>query len=47
MSIFRRTGMHASFWLAVALVAIAAVASFKVLFLRLNVPGLTTLAGAL
>ncbi len=44
---FRRAGMHVSFWLAVALVAIAGVAIFKVVFLRWPVPGLSTVAGAL
>lgn len=39
--------MHVSFWLAVALVAVAAVAIFKVAFLRFNVPGLSTVAGAI
>jgi hypothetical protein len=39
--------VHAAFWLAVALVAVAAVAIFKVLFLRFQVPGLSTVAAAL
>lgn len=47
MSLFRRPGMHVSFWLAVALVAVASVAIFKVVFLRFQVPGLTTVAGAI
>lgn len=47
MSLFRRTGMHMTFWLAVGLVAIAAVAIFKTVFLRFTVPGLTTVAGAI
>ena len=47
MSIFRKTGMHVSFWFAVAVVAIAAVAIFKVVFIRWPVPGLSTVAGAI
>lgn len=39
--------VHVSFWLAVALVAVAAVAIFKTVFLRFNVAGLSTLAAAL
>lgn len=39
--------VHLAFWVAVGLVAVVAVALFKVLFLRINVPGLSTLAGAL
>ncbi len=36
-----------AFWLAVALVAVAAVAIFKTLFLRFQVPGLSTVAAAI
>jgi hypothetical protein len=36
-----------AFWVSVGLVAIGAVALFKVLFLRFSVPGLTTLAGSI
>ena len=39
--------VHAAFWLAVALVAVAAVAIFKVVFLRFHVPGLSTVAAAI
>lgn len=47
MALFRRGGMHFAFWLAVMLVAVAGVAIFKVIFLRVQVPGLTTVAGAI
>ena len=39
--------VHVAFWLAVALVAVASVAIFKTLLLRVQVPGLSTLAAAL
>lgn len=39
--------IHLAFWVAVALVAIAAVAVFKVVFVRWRVPGLSTVAAAL
>lgn len=39
--------VHMAFWLAVALVAVAAVAIFKTLFLRFQVPGLSTVAAAI
>jgi len=39
--------IHVAFWLAVALVAVASVAIFKVLFLRFPVPGLSTVAAAI
>lgn len=39
--------VHLAFWFAVALVAVAAVAVFKVVFTRWPVPGLSTLAGAI
>lgn len=39
--------VHLAFWLAVALVSIAAVAVFKTVFVRFNVPGLSTLAAAI
>lgn len=39
--------VHLAFWLAVALVAIAGVAIFKVVFIRWPVPGLSTVAAAI
>jgi hypothetical protein len=39
--------VHLAFWLAVALVAVAAVAIFKVVFIRFQVPGLSTVAAGL
>lgn len=39
--------VHLPFWLAVALVAVAGVAIFKTLFLKWQVPGLTTVAAAI
>jgi hypothetical protein len=39
--------VHAAFWLAVAIVAVAAVVLFKVLFVRFHVPGLSTVAAAI
>lgn len=39
--------IHLAFWLAVALVAVAAVAVFKTVFLRWPIPGLSTLAAAI
>lgn len=37
---------HLAFWLAVAFVAVAAVAIFKIVFVRWQVPGLSTVAAA-
>lgn len=39
--------VHLAFWVAVGLVAVAAVAIFKTVFLRFKVPGLSTVAGAI
>lgn len=39
--------VHLAFWVAVALVAVAAVAVFKVVFIRWPVPGLSTVAAAI
>lgn len=39
--------VHLAFWLAVALVSVASVAIFRVIFLRFSVPGLSTVAGAI
>lgn len=39
--------LHLAFWVAVALVAVAAVAIFKIVFVRWPVPGLSTVAAAI
>lgn len=39
--------VHLAFWLAVAVVAVAAVAIFKTVFVRWPVPGLSTVAAAI
>ena len=39
--------VHLAVWLAVALVAVAAVAIFKTVFLRWRVSGLSTVAAAI
>lgn len=39
--------IHLAFWLAVVFVAVAGVAVFKIVFLRWQVPGLSTVAAAI
>lgn len=39
--------VHLAFWVAVALVAVASVAIFKVIFIRWPIPGLSTVAAAI